>query len=350
MHASEPAIPFVTVTNWIRAAAQCGLDLASMLSEEGIDLSRLHPETATIQREAMQRIMTRCVDETRQLARGQHFPIVLGESFAFEYLSDIETFITTSATLREATRSLEWIPPMVNPFMAFSLAEHGHQARIVLQYNHPDASPGRTWHFTEAVFTTTVKFSRMLLGPDAFSGRVTLRHAPHQDSATLERFFQVPVEYNAEVDALWFERSMLDRPLRGAFPSLHQMAAERVAQQLAQRNQAGISDSVESTLSQQIFDLLLNQPELLGQGLEALAQTMGVHARTLQRRLKDSGDSHSAILDRVRFQLAQRWLPDEQHSIEDISERLGFSDRRSFTQAFLRWSGQTPSRFRRGQA
>ncbi|HET8870325.1 MAG TPA: AraC family transcriptional regulator ligand-binding domain-containing protein [Aquabacterium sp.] len=343
---NEPAIPFVTVTNWIRAAAQCGIDLASMLREEGLDLSRLHPETSTIQRESMQRIMTRCVEQTRALARGQHFPIVLGESFAFEYLSDIETFITTSATLREATRSLDWIPPMVNPYMAFSVAEHGHQARIVLQYEHPDASPDRTWHFTEAVFTTTVKFSRMLLGPDAFSGRVTLRHAPHQDSASLERFFQVPVEYNAEVDALWFERSMLDRPLRGAFPSLHQMAAERVAQQLAQRTQIDLHGA---TLSDHVGRLLVNQPHLLGQGIDALAREMGLHPRTLQRRLKESGDSHSAILDRVRFQLARHWLENDTRSIEEISEQLGFSDRRSFTQAFTRWSGQTPSRFRRAK-
>lgn len=349
--AHEPAIPFVTVTNWVRAATQCGIDLAVMFQEEGIDVSRLHPDTATIRREAMQRIMQRCVDQTRQRANGQHFPIVLGESFAFEYLSDIETFITTSATLRDATRSLEWIPPLINPFMAFSLAEQGHQARIVLQYKHPDSSPDKTWHFTEAVFTTTVKFSRLLLGPDAFVERVTFRHPQHADAAHLERFFQAPIEYNAPIDALWFDRSMLDRPLRGAFPILHELAAQRVALQLAQRtehnqNEARSADTPQ--LVSQIAQLLSRQPALLGQGLDAIAEHLGVHARTLQRRLKDLGDSHSAIQDRVRYQLAQQWLRDDTLSIEDISERLGFSDRRSFTQAFTRWAGQTPSQFRRG--
>ncbi|MDE2593508.1 MAG: AraC family transcriptional regulator ligand-binding domain-containing protein [Burkholderiales bacterium] len=349
--AHEPAIPFVTVTNWVRAATQCGIDLAVMFQEEGIDVTQLHPETATIRREAMQRIMQRCVDQTRQRANGQHFPIVLGESFAFEYLSDIETFITTSATLRDATRSLEWIPPLINPFMAFSVAEQGHQARIVLQYNHPDATPDTTWHFTEAVFTTTLKFSRLLLGPDAFVERITLRHPQHEDAAHLARFFQAPIEYNAPVDALWFDRSMLDRPLRGAFPILHELAAQRVAQQLAQRtehqqNEARAADTPQ--LVHQIAHLLNRQPALLGQGLDTVAQHLGVHARTLQRRLKDLGDSHSAIQDRVRYELAQQWLRDDTRSIEDISEQLGFSDRRSFTQAFTRWAGQTPSQFRRG--
>ncbi|MGE5450211.1 MAG: AraC family transcriptional regulator ligand-binding domain-containing protein [Acidobacteriota bacterium] len=347
----EPAIPFVTVTNWVRAATQCGIDLAALFQQEGIDVAQLHPESATIRREAMQRIMQRCVDQTRQQARGQHFPIVLGESFAFEYLSDVETFITTSATLRDATRSLEWIPPLINPFMGFSLAEQGHQARIALQYKHPDASADNTWHFTEAVFTTTVKFSRLLLGPDAFIGRVTLRHPQHADADSLARFFQAPIEYDAPIDALWFDRSMLDRPLRGAFPILHELAAQRVAQQLAQRTEHSQTESRPGDtppLVTQIAQLLSQRPALLGQGLDAVALALGVHARTLQRRLKDLGDSHSAIQDRVRYQLAQQWLRDDARSIEDISEQLGFSDRRSFTQAFTRWAGRTPSQFRRG--
>lgn len=348
--APEPAIPFVTVTNWVRAATHCGVDLAGMFRDEGIDVGSLHPETATIQREAMQRIMQRCVDQTRQQGNGLHFPIVLGESFAFEYLSDIETFITTSATLRDATRSLEWIPPLVNPFMGFSLAEHGSQARLVLQYNHTDATPDTTWHFTEAVFTTTIKFSRLLLGPEGLTGKVTLRHARHANSDTVERYYQNPVEYNAQIDALWFDRTMLDRPLRGAFPVLNQLAAQRVTQQLAQRTEPHPSavDKHTAPLINQITQLFVSRPVMLGLGLDGLADALGIHARTLQRRLKDLGDSHSNIQDRVRYQLAQQWLLNEALSIEDISEQLGFSDRRSFTQAFTRWSGQTPSQFRRG--
>ena len=37
-------------------------------------------------------------------------------------------------------------------------------------------------------------------------------------------------------------------------------------------------------------------------------------------------------------------------SEEDIAERLGFADRRSFTQAFSRWAGCTPSQYRLGRS
>lgn len=348
----QQRIPFVTVTNWVRAARLCGIDIEAIFRREGIDTSLLHPETATIDRATMQRVMHHCVAETRRIGSPQHFPLVLGETFAFEYLSDVETFITTSATLRDATRSLEWIPPLINPFMRFSLSERGDEARIALRFDVADETPDLAWPFTEGVFTTVVKFSRMLLGGQPLIGRITMRHPAHQDADKVAAHFQVPIAWGSEVDALWFSRRLLDQPLRGAFPSLHEQAAQRVVQQVAQRShtagQGGEAGHPGQQLASQIEQAFLDKPRLLGLGLEALAEELGLHARTLQRRLKDIGDSHSAIQGRVRYRLAQQWLQDPALTIEDISERLGFTDRRSFTLAFTRWSGQTPSRFRRG--
>ncbi|MCH8178687.1 MAG: AraC family transcriptional regulator ligand-binding domain-containing protein [Proteobacteria bacterium] len=341
-------IPFVTVTNWVRAARLCGIDIEAIFRQEGIDTRDLHPETSTIARDAMQRIMQHCIEATRRSGTAHHFPLVLGETFAFEYLSDVETFITTSATLRDATRALEWIPPLINPFMRFSLAEHGHEARIALRFEVPDNRPEAGWAFTEGVFTTVIKFSRMLLGGRPLIGRVTMRHPAHADAGKVTEHFQAPIAWGAEVDALWFDRALLDQPLGGAFPVLHEQAAQRVVQKVAERHQPLPADSASShPLAQQIEQAFLDKPRLLGLGIEALAEELGLHPRTLQRRLKDAGDSHSAIQARVRFRLARQWLQDPTQAIEDISERLGFTDRRSFTLAFTRWSGQTPSRFRR---
>lgn len=349
---AELPIPFVTVTNWVRAARLCGIDIEAIFKAEGIDTSQLHPETSTTDRDTMQRLMQRCVDETRRVGSPLHFPIVLGETFAFEYMSDVETFITTSATLRDATRALEWIPPLINPYMSFSVAEHGLEARIALHFALPDDDGNqidRTWPFIEGVFATTIKFSRLLLAGAPLIGRITMRHPRHANSDAVEAHFQVPVEWGAALDALWFDRALLDQPLRGAFPVLHEQAAQRLAQKVAQQRAEPPPEPATQgqALICQIEQAFVDKPRLLGLGLPALAEELGLHARTLQRRLKEAGDSHSAIQGRVRYGLAQQWLKDEALPIEDISERLGFADRRSFTQAFARWSGCTPSQWRR---
>lgn len=343
-------IPFVTVTNWVRAARLCDVDIEAIFRREGMDTRDLHPETSTVDRVTIQRVMHHCVEETRRMGSAQHFPLALGETFAFEYLSDVETFITTSATLRDATRALEWIPQLVNPYMRFRLSEHGHEARLALSFEVPDNDPAMGWPFAEGIFTTVVKFCKMLLGGQPLIGRITLRHPPHQDADKVNAHFQVPITWGAEIDALWFERSLLDQPLRGAFASLHEQAGQRVVQQVAQRVQPDSAEGEAAPgqqLVQQIEQAFADKPRLLGLGVEALAEELGLHPRTLQRRLKDVGESHSAIQARVRHRLAQAWLRQPELSIEDISERLGFTDRRSFTLAFTRWSGQTPSQFRR---
>lgn len=346
----DQPIPFVTVTNWVRAARLCGIDIEAIFRQEGIDTASLHPETSTISRDTMQRLMQRCVDETRRVGSPRHFPVALGETFAFEYMSDVETFITTSATLRDATRALEWIPPLINPYLTFSLAEHGSEARITLNFSVPDESFERTWPFAEGVITSTIKFSRLLLGGQTLFGRITLRHPRHLNSDLVEAALQVPVEWGAPLDAIWFDRALLDQPLGGAFPVLHEQAAQRLAQKLAQRAEAPPAQAGShqgQQLIKQIERAFNDKPRLMGLGLDALAEELGIHARTLQRRLKDVNDSHSAIQGRVRYKLAQQWLKHDALAIEDISDRLGFSDRRSFTQAFTRWSGITPSQYRR---
>jgi len=142
---------------------------------------------------------------------------------------------------------------------------------------------------------------------------------------------------------------LLDQPLRGAFPVLHEQAAQRVAQRVAQRAEHQLDQTrpAPRNLIEQIEQAFVDKPRLMGLGLPALADELHLHARTLQRRLKELGDSHSAIQGRIRYKLAQQWLQDPALPIEDISDRLGFSDRRSFTQAFSRWSGVTPSQYRR---
>jgi AraC-like DNA-binding protein len=96
----------------------------------------------------------------------------------------------------------------------------------------------------------------------------------------------------------------------------------------------------------EVEDLIAREPALLALGVEEMADRLNLHPRTLQRRLKDEGDSYLHVQARMRHRLACEWLKAGKVSIDDISIRLGFSDRRAFTAAFKRWEGCTPSAWR----
>jgi AraC-like DNA-binding protein len=139
-----------------------------------------------------------------------------------------------------------------------------------------------------------------------------------------------------------FPRGLLDAPLEGAFPALHKQAEYRVQRQLTSLPKSAAPASIVALIEQ----TFAQRPELLGQGIERMAEALGLHHRTLQRRLQDEGPGYAELQAKARFSKAADWLQDEELSIEAISERLGFSDRRSFTRAFTRWAGMSPSAFR----
>ncbi|MBW0159434.1 AraC family transcriptional regulator ligand-binding domain-containing protein [Sinirhodobacter sp. HNIBRBA609] len=72
--------------------------------------------------------------------------------------------------------------------------------------------------------------------------------------------------------------------------------------------------------------------------------------RTLMRLLDAEGVSFQAIKDRLRCDIAIHDLSDDQKSIEQISQELGFSSAANFHRAFLRWTGSTPGAFRQSGA
>ena len=69
--------------------------------------------------------------------------------------------------------------------------------------------------------------------------------------------------------------------------------------------------------------------------------------RTLQRRLKDEGCSYRQLVEEVRLGTAIRLLVRPGMKLADIGRALGYSDPAHFTRAFRRWTGETPSTFRR---
>lgn len=99
--------------------------------------------------------------------------------------------------------------------------------------------------------------------------------------------------------------------------------------------------------SGQVLEVLQRRIGRESLGINAVARSMGMSKRTLQRRLKAQMVHYAGLRDRVRFNYAIRCLLEDKMSVEKTSKYLDFSDRTSFTNAFKRLSGLSPSVFRR---
>jgi AraC-like DNA-binding protein len=83
---------------------------------------------------------------------------------------------------------------------------------------------------------------------------------------------------------------------------------------------------------------------------ERVAASIGIHSRTLQRRLQKVGLSFEAMRDEVRRNLAVRYLARSDLRLTEIVGRLGYSEPAVLSRSCRRWFAATPSELRRSLA
>jgi AraC-like DNA-binding protein len=77
-----------------------------------------------------------------------------------------------------------------------------------------------------------------------------------------------------------------------------------------------------------------------------IARRLGMSPRTLGRRLAAERLTFSTVLDRLRADLARRYLQDKDLPISKIAWLLGYAESSAFTHACKRWIGRTPREVR----
>ncbi|MGJ0533136.1 helix-turn-helix domain-containing protein [Methylocystis sp.] len=79
-----------------------------------------------------------------------------------------------------------------------------------------------------------------------------------------------------------------------------------------------------------------------------LARALGASVRTLHRYLqRASGETPKHFIERIRFEAARTQLETTAHTVKRLAASAGYADEASFRRAFSRYSGMTPSAYRR---
>lgn len=136
----------------------------------------------------------------------------------------------------------------------------------------------------------------------------------------------------------------LDRPLGMADPVASRQAIEQCERELAR-----LGDALEliPEVRAMLEDQLQSPPSL-----DTVASHLFMSPRSLKRKLQAQGSSYQQLLDELRFTAAKKLLANHQLNQQQVGERLGYSEPASFTRAFRKWAGTTPSAWRKqsGQA
>jgi AraC-like DNA-binding protein len=187
----------------------------------------------------------------------------------------------------------------------------------------------------DAAMAAACNFLRELCGNGWTPLEVHFPYSKPRDVEPYRRFFRAPLRFDSEFCALRFAVDWLHRPIENADPE-----RMRIAQEEAVADDRG-------DLLQQVCSAL--RVQLLSDSCSGddVAQVLAMHRRTLNRRLHAQGETFQNVLDEVRFEVARQLLSDTELALDDIAAATGYAGVSPFMRSFRRWSGTTPTRWRR---
>lgn len=181
-----------------------------------------------------------------------------------------------------------------------------------------------------------------LLGIGEHVFRVGLAYGGSYADEAVSDFFAGELTFDCPVNRISFPVHLLDMPIVRTPEELGALLVDFPFDFLAaDPDMLPLPDRIRT-----LYAMALSRDGRLP-SLERLAGLTGHSPSTLRRRLAEEGVSIRLLREQAQKGVAIEALGVRGRSIDEIAARAGFRDGNSFRAAFLRWTGEPPSLFRR---
>ena len=169
--------------------------------------------------------------------------------------------------------------------------------------------------------------------------RVHLTYARPTHASEYVFMYPGPAFFDQAITSMFFERSLLETPVRQNQRSLASFLSRAPADWMF----TSFAERIVSHRVREHLEEKLDQPT----SIEGVAHALHFSLRTLSRRLGEEGTSFQAIKDELRRDVAIQRLTKTRIPVSIIGSQIGFSDPTSFHRAFKQWTGSPPRAYRR---
>jgi AraC-like DNA-binding protein len=281
--------------------------------------------------------MSRLLAHSAAATNCPHFGLLLGRTVNLRSLGVVGRLARHASTVETALDGL------VTYF-----AMHDTGATLDVRVESEAATFSYTIHATavaalEQVYDFSMAAMASVMNELCGAGRrptlVMLRRQLPREPRPYHEIFRAPLQFDALQAAIVFPRRWLALPVPTADPILYRLLLREV--------RAGVEETeplVCRDVRRSIIQLLHEQHCSRSE----VAHMLGLHERTLCRRLHSCGTTFQDLLDETRSMMAQQLLRDTHVPISRIARELGFSDSTVMARAFRRWNGMSPREYRNG--
>lgn len=309
-----------------------GLDPDSLFRSEGLDPGKMRDPNARFPDARVDALW----DRAGSLIADPCFGLRAARCWHPSMLGALGYAWLASSTLRTAFGRLERYRRLLADVSDIRLAQTqtGMSIRLIAPRQQERDIPG----LADASLSTLLDMCRVNYGDALDPVSVSLRRAQPPCSGQYFAFFRCPVIFSAPVNELILPLEAMDLPLPTSNKQMATLHDQVVADVLARLE--------ENDIVNQVKGLVIEHLPSGGVSEEEAAAALKVSTRTLQRRLREKGQSLGQLSESVRQELAMKYILNPGISLGEISYLLGFSEPSSFSRAFRRWTGKTPRQVR----
>lgn len=347
MNWTDKVIPFhLHPLGLINAFTQLGADLAPLLEAVEVPRPALKSITAKISYQQFLALIRSGMNQCEQPALG----LLASQHFDWVYHGVTGMAMRASSTFSQAGLAFQrysclaqpyYMPFRCNPFFYLD-----NRLRVIIPIEHLISAPEQD----AAVYRFEVEFRLGLLFQMLIQcsgqaeqllavARVELDIDPPTDRKHYDLLGCKNTQFNCRYSRLVLPAASINREGDILRKGIYKQALEYCNQELRKVTVGAPDTEHVRTL------LVENLPTY--PCIDAVAERMGLTSRTLARRLKQENTSFTDLLNQIRSEVATYLLRATRLSTDDIAESLGFADTNNFRQAFLRWTGQSSSEYRR---
>lgn len=210
---------------------------------------------------------------------------------------------------------------------------------ILLSYDIGAHEVERDRQTMELGLGLVTNFVRTQLGKPWHPNYVQFRHSRPANLAAHQKLFGPNVLFDQDHNAICIDQGTLLTPTgRANKEARHVM--ERVLRDRAAFDDHGVAPRAEAGIRALL-------PYAGGCTIDTIADYLAMSVRTLQRNLARSSTTFEQLRDRVRLDLAEKYLRQSNMSLAEIADVLGYSQPSAFTRAFKRRHNVAPLRYRK---
>lgn len=321
--------------NLARALTGLGFDPAPALHACGLRLVEIESEEG-LERRVPVAVLDHFWVETVALTKDPAIGVRIGSLGRIESFGALGYIATASSTLGDALLRTARYLKLWNEATSISLLVEGESGLLWYRSLSPDLKHPAA---ADAFMTLLLAMSRQLTGEHLVPLEARFAHEAAADSSVYRDVYGCAPAFDQLEYGLVFSPDVLTLPVatRGSDRT------EAFARQLGELENAL---PLAASLATRVRDMLAAELRGGNPMIESIAAQLRMHPRTLTRRLREEGTSHSELLDSLRRELATKYMATEL-SVSEVAFLLGFSDASAFNKAFKRWSGLAPGAFRR---